>query len=239
MLFSKDFFALNLTFAKRISAITSETLQQSLLNYTHLYLAFGLGRDFNPANRIWQSYLHNLREGQDLDAYTHEFYLTQQAKQPKNEPENAFGCFSYVLWEGNRVRLHFRNAMKERGILGRHNVPERIAELRSMFEHLHAIVPVTSTVVGSSWLYNVEAYRRLFPEPYLKSASTSNDEFQFIALWGQFLCYDGSVREPLAHMFLEGIEKQETLSGVESQFPYQVLRLESSIQDFCAYFCID
>ena len=239
MLFSKDFFALNLSFARRISEVTGQSLEQSLLNYTHLYLAFGLGRDFNPKDSIWQTYLHQVKNKSDLAAYTHQFYLRREAKYPKQEPENAFGCFSYALWEGKRVRLHFRNATNERGVLQKRNIPERVAELRAMLAHLKKLVPVTSTIVGGSWLYNLEAYRRLFPKPYLQSAQVGNDEYQFIALWGQFLRYDGSVRQGLAQVFWEGLSKQSTLTGLTSCFPYQVLRLESPIQDFYIHFGIE
>lgn len=239
MSLSRDFFDLNLKFARRISEVMNQSLQQSLLEYTHLYLSFGLGRDFDSENTIWQSYLHGLGKDADQAEYTYQFYLSQEEEQSKQEPDNAFGCFSYALWDGNRIRLHFRNATNVRGILQRQHIPERIAELRAMFTYVYQNVPVTSTVVGGSWLYNIEAYRRLFPGSYLESAQAGDDEFQFMALWGQFLCYDGSVRQPLAHQFLEGIKKQTTMAGLQSQFPYQVLRLESPVQDFYVHYGIE
>jgi hypothetical protein len=236
MLISKEFFDLNFKFARRISEVTGHSLSQSLLNYTHLYLAFGLGRDFDPENSMWQTYLRGLLDAPDPGEYTHRVYLTQATNQPKPEPENAFGCFSYALWEDDRVRLHFRNATNEPGALQRQHAPERLVELRAMFEHLKAIVPAIFTVVGGSWLYNIEAYRGLFPESYLRSARTGSDEFQFLALWGQFLFSDGYVRPRMAQVFLQGIERQKTLEGATSCFPYEVLRLESPIQDFYIHF---
>lgn len=238
MLFSKEFFELNLNLARKISEVTGQSLQHSLLNYTHLYLAFGLGRDFDPEHSTWQSYVRGLTDTPDSVEYTHHIYRTQETIQPKQEPENTFGCFSYALWEGDRVRLHFRNATHERGALKKQEAPKRLAELRAMFEHLKAIVPATSTVVGGSWLYNIEAYRRLFPESYLRSTQVGSDEFQFLALWGQFLFSDGHVRSEMAHVFLEGIEGQKTLESITSCFPYQVLRLESPIKDFYIHFGI-
>src|SRR5688500_18750896 len=162
MLFSKDFLDLNLKFARRVSDVIGQNFPESLLEYTHLYLAFGLGRDFDPLNPIWQSYLHQLKNELDEAEYTHRIYLEQKAKQTGQKPENQFGCFSYALWDDNRVRLHFHNATKESGTLQKQKAPERVAELQAMFEYLKKIVPITSTVVGGSWLYNIEAYRRLF-----------------------------------------------------------------------------
>ena len=239
MSMSREFFDLNLAFARKISDVTGQAFSQVLLKYTHLYLAFGLGRDFDPGHPTWQAYLDGLSHDGGGGEYSHHFYLSQKTQQPKPEPVNALGCFSYALWEGNRVRLHFRNATNEAGALQKQNVSARIAELRGMFTHLHQTVPVTSGVVGGSWLYNIEAYRRLFPRSYLASARLVEDEFQFIALWGQFLCYDGSLRQPLARRFLEGIEDQTTLAGVTAQFPYQVLRLESPVQDFYVHLDIE
>jgi hypothetical protein len=235
MLFSKDFLDLNLKFARRVSEVIGQNFRESLLEYTHLYLAFGLGRDFDPLNPIWRSYLHQLKNELDEVEYTHRFYLEQKAKQTGQKPENQFGCFSYALWDDNRVRLHFHNATKESGILQKQKAPERVAELKAMFESLKKIVPITSTVVGGSWLYNIEAYRRLFPIRFLNTAQVGDDDYQFIALWGQFLLHDGNVFQPQTQLFLERIEKQSTLHDLKACFPYQVLRLESPITDF--YVC--
>jgi hypothetical protein len=238
MLFSKDFFDLNLKFARKVSDITRQRFQRTLLEYTHLYLAFGLGHDFRKENTLWQEYLLQIMKENDQAEYTYRFYLERMSKQPTQKPEQIFGCFSYVLWDGNRVRLHFQNTTNESGVLQKRNSSARMAELKSMFGHLKKTVPVTSTVVGGSWLYNIEAYRRLFPAKYLESAEVGLDEFQFIALWGQFLYYDGNVRQHMTRMFLEEIEEQKTLEGVTSGFPYQVLRLESAIEDFYVYYGI-
>lgn len=239
MLFSKDFLDLNLKFARKVSDVTGRGFHQSLLQYTHLYLAFGLSRDFAPGNFVWQTYLQQIQDEPDQAEYTHQFYLRQKATQAEQHPINEFGCFSYALWDDNRVRLHFHNATNERGILQKQKVSERIAELKAMFQHLKAVIPVTSTVVGGSWLYNIPAYCRLFPIDYLRSAQADDDEYQFMALWGQFLHHDGNVRQYLAQSFLERIEKQNTLDGLKACFPYSVLRLESPILDFYVWYGID
>ena len=239
MLFSQDFFDLNLKFARRVAQVTGESFQQSLLEYTHLYLAFGLGRDFDPENPIWQDFQCEITKPTDPAEYTHRFYLERIAEQPKHQPDHSYGCFSYALWDGNRVRLHFRSARDEPGVLQKDKVPERVAELKGMFGHLKSIVPVTSTVIGGSWLYNIEAYRRLFPANYLDSAQSGHNECQFISLWGQFLFYDGKVRQPMAEILLERIEEQKTIQGLKDCFPYPVLRLQSSMEDFFTYYGVE
>lgn len=238
MLLSKEFFELNLRFASKVADVTGQPFTAALLNYSHLYLAFGLGRDFNSENSTWQAYLHELVQETDPAAFTHRFYLERIAERASEAPEHSFGCFSYALWSNNRVRLHFRNVTNERGSLGKKQMPKRLAELKAMFEHLRRQVPVSSTVVGGSWLYNIEPYRRLFPDSYLQSATVATDEHKFLALWGQFLRFDGSIRRSLADVFLDQIEKQGTLEGLKSCFPYPVLRLEAPLEDFCSYYAI-
>ncbi len=238
MQFGRDFFDLNLRFARKVSEVTGRSLQDSLLKYTHLYLAFRLERDFNPENPVWQEYLYQISNRADQIEYTYRFYREQIAQRPKPEPEHPFGCFSYTLWDDHHIRLHFRNATNEPGVLQKHRVPERISELTEMFQTLKKVVPHASVVIGGSWLYNIEAYRRLFPAKYLDTAWIGLDDYQFIALWGQFLLSDGSIRPRMAEVFLKRIEKQSTPEGLRFCFPYQVLRVQCSIEEFCDYYRI-
>jgi hypothetical protein len=92
------------------------------------------------------------------------FYLQQHTAAPADVAElhPAFGCFYYALWPENRVRIHFRNGETvSHSPLSRTRRPQRLAELAAMFRHLRSVVPPTATVVGGSWLYNIDAYCQL------------------------------------------------------------------------------
>ena len=52
-------------------------------------------------------------------------------------------------------------------------------------------------VVGASWLYNLEAYRRLFPASYVATARVLPDRFRHMPLWGQFVNRHGADLSPL------------------------------------------
>ena len=54
---SRAFFDLNLRFAQQAQRALALPRAEVLLCYTHLYLAFGLGRLFDPADPTWQAYL--------------------------------------------------------------------------------------------------------------------------------------------------------------------------------------
>ena len=91
---------------------------------------------------------------------------------------------------------------------------------------------------GSSWLYKVDAYRRLFPPEYTGALSPAGYEFQFLALWGQFLDREYSLRQPTARDFLSRIAVGRTLEELKACFPYEVLRTECSVRHFYDYYSI-
>ena len=63
MVFAKDFFDLQFSFAERVRDLSGIPLGIALLEYTNLYARFGLGRDFNVEHESWQTYLAGLRGG--------------------------------------------------------------------------------------------------------------------------------------------------------------------------------
>ena len=85
----------------------------------------------------------------------------------------------------------------------------RLVELRSMFTNIKRMHPDAKAVSGSSWLYNVEAYRRLFPVEYGLSAHTDRPHLVARSLWGQFLRYDGRLHEERAAVFLDRLNRLE------------------------------
>jgi hypothetical protein len=97
----------------------------------------------------------------------------------------------------------------------------------------------TATVVGGSWLYNIDAYHRLFPPGFLATARAGPNEYQFIALWGQFLDRHGRVKPRIARPFLEGLEQRVTEESLLHGFPYRVLRLESAITTFYRFYGLE
>jgi hypothetical protein len=236
----KEFFALNLAFAQKAAKLSQRPFPEVLLEYTHTYLRFGLGRDFDAQNPVWQEYLRGLPSADDPAAWTHSFYLTRLRLHPPGPPSPAFGCFSYSVWSDGRLRLHFHNAESSaHRPLSRERMGVRLAELRALFRYIKDNVAHPGNVVGGSWLYNLEAYRRLFPPAFVATARPSDEaEFQFIALWGQFVDSHGQMKPGLAARFLECLSRQTELKEVGKCFPFQLLRLECPIQVFYEFYGI-
>lgn len=201
MRFSRAFIALFVEFARHVARIQALPLDDALLRFSPLDPSLGLGRDLDRRHATWQTFVAGLAEDRQAVEWTHAFYLQRRTEVRADEADRrrAFGCFSYSVWPGHRVRIHFRNAeVDSHGPLGRDRRPQRRAELTAMFRHLHERVPATATVVGGSWLYNIEAYRRLFPPEFLATGRVGANEYPFIALWGQFLDRHGHLRPTTA-----------------------------------------
>lgn len=234
-----EFFALNYSFAQKAASVAGIPLLDSLREYTHIFQSFNLDRDFNPANPIWRAYLRGLPGAVDPVDWTYQFYLQRMKVAPKLPPALEFGCFSFAEWAGGRIRIHFRNNDPlGASPLSRARINARQGELKAMFRYIrqHAAAPIT--VVGGSWMYAIEAYRRLFPLAFLINAIDREVEPQFLAQWGQFLDHSNRVKTDLVCQFLENLELQTTLEGVLACFPYPVLHLECPIAVFYTFFMI-
>ena len=233
---SPAFFDLQLRFADSIVRVSHLSFEEALLNFTNLYLQF-IGRSFDPVHPVWQAYLAGLRQAKDRALWTYTFY---QRSRELHSPSLS-GCFHYsYLPEENTIRYHFVNVdTSGSGPLSKERMPVRLQELRTMFAQIKKQYGDVPTVRGNSWLYNIDAYRRLFPAQYTRNAKIVEDEFQYLSLWGQFLQRDGRVHEHLVASFLSRLQKSETLKDLTSSFPYQVLSPQSPIALFYQFYEIE
>ncbi|HEX6386568.1 MAG TPA: hypothetical protein VF177_18000 [Anaerolineae bacterium] len=237
-----DRFALQFALAQKIAAVAPMPLSQALFAYTQVWYWIKIGAPHSNQNPVWVRYMAGLIESDDPQAWTAAFcreregadVLDPAAKNPR------FGCFSYSHWSRRLIRIHFspQQPMPE-GILDRAHMADRLAELKALFSHVKSHMPKARRVRGGSWLYNVEAYRRLFPPKYIETAKVVRGDWQYMALWGQFYDRCGRVKEEMAAPFLACVEQQRTLERVLDCFPYQVLQPDSAIQHFYDFYQID
>jgi len=148
----------------------------------------------------------------------------------------TFGCFSYARPRADRVRLHFHNRdTGGRSSLASDLVDRRRGELAALFAHARRTGPDSARVVGASWLYNLEAYRRLFPGSYLATARPIGGLFRHMPLWGQFLDRHGTVKARMAQPFLDRLEACASPDDLCQCFPLSVLSLEAPVAE-CSEF---
>ena len=237
MVYAKAFFDLQWQFAEKVTVISGLPLTRVLFEYTNLYIRFGLGRDFQPTHPIWQAYLAGLQDTDDRRAWTYSFYLTRDEAMAGPPVVGTFGCFSYALLPGDRIRLHFENADTEgHSSLGVACLGQRRADLTALLGHVQRTLPKRVQVVGISWLYNLEAYRRLFPVAYIATARVLRNRFRSMPLWGQFLDRHGGLKEHMTRPFLAHLEQQMSVERLHECFPFQVLTVEAPVQEFYDFY---
>jgi hypothetical protein len=237
VIYAKAFFDLQLRFAQRVSLLSGLPLTRALLEYTNLYIRFGLGRGFDPAHPTWQEYLAGVRDAGDIGEWTYSFYSRRPDAMAAPSVVATFGCFSYARPSGERIRLHFENAETDgQSPLAVERVPRRSAELAALFAHVKGSSGPPPRVRGVSWLYNLEAYRRLFPGSYVATADPVAGRFQHMPLWGQFVDRYGAIKERIARQFLDRVESQESADGLDRCFPLQALSVEAPVQDFYDFY---
>ena len=239
MIYAKAFFDLQLQFAQKVTALSGLPLPRALLEYTNLYIRFGLGRDFDPAHPVWREYLAGLLDTNDCREWTYRFYLTRPDAMAAPTVVATFGCFSYARLSGDRIRLHFQNAETDgHSPLGIERLGQRLSDLAAVFEDVKRTLPQPLQVVGASWLYNLDAYRRLFPVSYLGTAHVIDHRFQHMPLWGQFLDRHGEIKKTMTSSFLGRLERQSSLGSLDQCFPFQVLAVEASVREFYDFYGI-
>lgn len=211
------------------------SLAEALARYTNLQRRFGLGDiDAGPAPAEWVGFV---RELEALDtperrlAFTKRFYVTAPEDLPPPD-RRPFGCFSFDPPDADGVvRIHFSNRDRADGVgpLSQGKRPRRLAELEAMFAAIHEAHAEATTVQGGSWLYNLQAYRRLFPAAYGESRTPPTfARLRGTSSWGQFLDHREAIKPGLRTAFLRNIETIDVAAPWRA-FPLPMLSASAPI----------
>lgn len=236
MPYSKDFFALQLRFAQELASRFALPLEDVLLDYTTFPLSFGQEKE-------WQDYLAGLQQAEDPAQWTYEFYLPRSGGEPTSQDTTfhghlLFGCFYFVVRDEHIIRPHLiKKASSSGGVLSSACRSQRREELAEMFRHIEATVPTADLVQGNSWLYNLEAYRRLFPPEYTENMPVSEaGEYRYLARWGQFFDKHWQLKETPARALLDRVANLDRLENLRHCFPYPIFQPRCSIEHFYAFY---
>lgn len=236
----RDYFEVQLLFAEAMAARTSRPLSEACLTFTNLHRRFGLGRpDGGAPSAGWSRYAAGLearaRHAERLDWTVAVF----AAAAPEAGATRRFGCFSYELLSPEPVvRIHFSNRDSEDGVgpLARAKAERRRAELRAMFAHIGAHHPDARSVRGGSWLYNLEAYRRLFPPDYAASAyEPERVRLDGTSSWGQLLDFREAVKPAVRQALLDKLATLDPAAPWKA-FPLRALGAWAPIESFHRFY---
>lgn len=239
MIYPKRLLDINLQFAQKVASVVNKPLKDVLFDYTLLYRSFNIGRKFNVNHPFWINYLYTIEKSVDVLETTYKLHLMRQNLPQIDAPKITFGCFHYEFWSNQRIRIHFsNNNFSEIGPLNEKEFHIRMSELKEMFMHIKDNVKLPTTIVGRTWLYNLDAYRRLFPPSYLATAQICKIEQMYprIALWGQFLDHLGLLKEDLAKVFIDNLSQVNKIENLKNCFHFQALLLEAPVQKFYEFY---
>jgi hypothetical protein len=239
--YPKAYFGLQVSYARTMAALTHQSLAVALMAQTSLYKLLGAPGAFDPDEPIWRELVACVDERantEDQSSAIYQYYLKRYPAIPTFGEERHWGCFAFEWRPVQRaIRIHFSNEdAPEFGPLSRNRVATRLNELGAMFAVVRAERPDAERVIGGSWLYALDAYRRLFPPSFSASAAPDEPHLQYRALWGQFLRHDWSMNQPRAEEFLARIARLSDPARYAECFPCQVLLTSAPVGDFYAFY---
>jgi hypothetical protein len=247
----KKYFELQFAFAKIMAERTGSSLTEAVEKYAP----------------IIRNSTHHLEENRDVGAPIEgvtdenmldvawntsvERHLATNSERTEYHPEGStrFGCYTYDYKNPPTVRIHFFNAEFEeewvdgkdvsKGPLDKSKIERRKQELKDMFTHIKREHPEAKYVRGRSNLYNLESYRRLYPDSYTVGDIDYSEKLwrQGTSIWGQFLGGNEKVageygfKEELAGEFLEKA-KTVPLDRLADALPMPPKTAEGPIEDF-------
>lgn len=236
----REFFEVQLRFAEIYASRISRSLSDVCLRYTNLHwrLGFGTAND-GVSSPQWSAYAEVL--DRCVTTADRLEWTISSASDPADQgsDEGRFGCFRFDAPTAEGVvRIHFGNRDTSDGCgpLAAAKAERRLSELREMFGAIRASYPSARQVRGSSWLYNISAYRRLFPAAY--GASTfepGQARLNGTSSWGQVLDHKGGVKPDLSQAVLKNIRTIDVASPWRA-FPLRVLGAEASIEHFYRFY---
>jgi len=237
------YFEIQLRLAQRMTEQTGASLGEMSLRHTNLHrrLGFGVNPPGEGGTAGWQAYARALEAAPDLGAQVALSQATCAANPPETPPlegQALFGCFAHdPPRDDGVVRLHFFNmdTDAEGGPLAPAKIGRRRAELAELTRHVREAHPEATAIAGKSWLYNLEAYRRLFPADYAagRSVATGPLHLTGTSSWGQLIDAQERVRPEARDVLLANLATLDP-EAPWLAFPLRVLATQAPIGSFAA-----
>jgi hypothetical protein len=235
----RDYFALQLHFADVVAAKAALPLQEVVEHYTNFYRRFGFGiwpdAPLVPEWYRYTAHLQTLATHDQRLAWTQTFYAQLP---PERLPvgRQQFGCFGCDPPDAaGRVRMHFTNHDTDgTSPLSRAKMGVRRQELQALFTYVQRTYAAAAhAVLGGSWLYHLDAYRRLFPPVYGASriVQEGNAHLQGQTCWGQFVDHRGAVKPVLREQLCANLA-HVALPRLWTAFPLPTYTVQAPMQAF-------
>jgi hypothetical protein len=156
---------------------------------------------------------------------------------PAASPSVVFAC-EQPRPEGS-VNIHFLNLDTDEagGPLSAGKLARRQAEIAAMVRHLRRHFPQVTHIRGRSWLYHLEAYRRIFPPAYADSRQPYDGPVTLHGngLWGQTIDSWERVRPDVAEAVIAALPRLDPQAPWKA-FPLQGLATSAPVAAFEAFY---
>ncbi|MEO8557971.1 MAG: hypothetical protein ABI439_02825 [Rhodospirillales bacterium] len=240
-----DYFELQLRFAAHMAERLALPFPTAVKRFTNLHRRFGLGdpNGGDPDHEqqpLWDAYADRLATMPTLAAqraWTQEFFLTAPPDALPAD-QTFFGCFGCVPPEETGiVRIHFgKRDNDELSPLHRSKIEQRKADLARVVAFVNQRYPEATSIKGISWLYNLPAYRWLFPPDYAASvAPVKAVRLNGMSSWGQVLKNDETIKPELRNALLGNLPAMDIAAPWRS-FPLPVMTAQAPLAAFSAFY---
>jgi hypothetical protein len=242
---SRGFFDVQLRYVDVLAARTGMPFSEALTYHTnfHRFLGHGHLGKCEPAPEFL-ALANELAATPDTPARL-DRVLAVYADLPMGWPFVAppgtgdrfpFGCFACEAPDKDGVvHIHFgnRDSDNETGPLHNSKIAARTAELSAMSAFLASTYPDAKEVHGKSWLYNTDAYCRLFPADYAASRTPLEGPrtTHGLSTWGQFMDFRGALKPKVGADFLARLDSLNPREPWKV-FPFAVLKTHAPFTSF-------
>lgn len=229
----EDYFSLQLSFAERYAIVADLPLGASIVHCTNLRRRLNL---WGPTGaNCWSDFVARISDPKNERRDALSLCMQWYEKRPPLAKERSFGCFSFDPPDASGVlRIHFvPPETTSTSPLACANIGARVQELCELFSHVRRKEPGVLSVRGVSWLYNLEAYRRLFPRRYAMSIQAIDVPLHLngSSTWGQVLNWRQEVKPDMRDALLARMTTMRPEAPWKA-FPLQALTATSDIAEF-------
>jgi hypothetical protein len=237
---AREFFGVQLYWADVFAAKAGLPLAEAITFHTNFHRLFAYGNlSKRPADPEFLALADRIAALSAPAARLDALVLAYANRPPDPWPADRFPFGPHFACEApnsdGAVRIHFRNRFNADAVGPLHasNLSRRREELADMFGHVARSWAETSSVIGQSWLYNTEGYRRLFPGAYVASRQpvVGPRPIHGLSTWGQFLDFRGRARPEIVEQFKRNLETLDVQQPWLS-FPFQVLAVSAPFAEF-------
>lgn len=233
----EDYFSLQLRFAERYATAAGLPFGVSIAHCTNLRRRLNL---WGPAGTSrWHDFLARVGESADGRSDALSLCMEWYGNRPRLSTARSFGCFSFDPPDtSGTLRIHFVPPENTReSPLAAANIGARVQELRALFSHVRRTEHNVLSVRGVSWLYNRDAYRRLFPRSYAMSIQPVAVPLHLngSSTWGQVLNWRQEVKPDMRDALLARLATMRAEAPWET-FPLQALTATSDVAKFYELF---